>query len=149
MATGTEQTVADPETEMKPPTNFGAFVINSLAAMNRQSGTIDQAVLRQCLGLSSSYLVTDCTMNSAGGMGSWSVGLNRLVDVLVALHARGVLEHETVNEASKACSECWTVAGNWQGMEDCRDGVRGVAARLKKLLDENGRTYQGKAVYVP
>lgn len=134
---------------MKPPTDFAAFVINSLAAMNRQSGSIDQAVLRQCLGLSSSYLLTDGTMNSASGKGSWSAGLNRLVDVLVALHARGELEHETVNEASKACSECWTVAGNWVGMEECRDSVRGVAARLKKLLDENGRTYQGRAVYAP
>lgn len=80
---------------------------------------------------------------------SWTAGLNRLVDVLIALHSRGELELETVNAASKACSECWTVAGNWRGLEECKETVRRVAARLKGLLDENGSTFGGERVYVP
>jgi hypothetical protein len=88
-------------------------------------------------------------MNPAGGIVSWSAGFNRLVDILTVLHSREELELETVNAASKACSECWTVAGNWRGLEECKEGVRRVAARLKRLLDENGRTFGGERVYVP
>jgi ribosomal protein S14 len=117
--------------------------------MSRTSGVIDQGILRQCLGLSSSYLVTDSTMNPSGGLTSWHSGFNRLVDVLVALHARNELEPDTVSAASKACSECWTAAGAWREMEHCRESVRHVAIRLKGILDENGRTYQGGRVYVP
>ncbi|THH06360.1 hypothetical protein EW146_g9634 [Bondarzewia mesenterica] len=137
------------QTHMRPPTDYGAFVVNVLSNITRRSAGIDQQVLRQCLEMSSSYLVTDTTMNPTGGIASWIMGFNRLVDVLVALHARGELEPETVNAASKACSECWTVAGSWRGLDECRDGVRTVAGRLKKLLDENGRTFHGESVYVP
>lgn len=28
-------------------------------------------------------------------------------------------------------------------MEDCREGVRTIAGKLKKLLDDDGRTYRG------
>jgi hypothetical protein len=132
-----------------PPTNYETYVVEVLSSMRRTSSTIDQAALRQCLGLSSSYLVSDTTMNPTSGIASWSAGLNRLVDVLTALHTRGELELETVNVASKTCSECWTVAGNWRGLEECREDVRQVAIRLKTLLDENGRTYGGERVYVP
>ncbi len=69
------------------------------------------------------------------------------MDVVVALHARGELELESLSEASKACSECWTAAGTWRGMEDCREGVRTIAGKLKKLLDEGGRTYRGMGEY--
>lgn len=34
-------------------------------------------------------------------------------------------------------------------MEDCRQGVRANAGKLKKLLDEGGRTYQGGCVRIP
>lgn len=88
-------------------------------------------------------------MNPAGGIASWSAGFNRLVEILTALRSRGELELETVNAASKACSECWTVAGNWRGMDECREVVRQVAGRLKRLLDENGSTFGGQEVYVP
>lgn len=117
--------------------------------MTRESGTVDQTLLRHCIGLSSSYLVTDTSMNPEHGISTWYVGFSRLVDVLVALHARGELEVETVNQASKACSECWSVAGSWRGLDECREGVRAVAGRLKRLLDENGRTYRGETVYAP
>ncbi|EPQ59260.1 hypothetical protein GLOTRDRAFT_70539 [Gloeophyllum trabeum ATCC 11539] len=132
-----------------PATDYGAFVVGVLGRMTREKGTIDQRMLRQCLGLSSSYLLTDTSMNPDTGITTWATGFHRLVDVLVALHARGELELETVNEASKACSECWNVSGAWKGMEGCREGVRGVAAKLKSLLDENGRTYRGERVYTP
>ncbi|TFY60891.1 hypothetical protein EVG20_g7257 [Dentipellis fragilis] len=134
---------------MKPSTSYEGTVLSVLSRMTRQSEGVRQDVLRQCLGLSSSYLVTDTTMNPAGGAASWMVGFNRLVDVMFALHGRGELELETVNAASKACSECWSVTGNWTGLEECRETIRGVAERLKRLLDENGRTYEGAAVYVP
>lgn len=32
-------------------------------------------------------------------------------------------------------------------MEDCRVGVRTIAGKLRKLLDEGGRTYRGMCVY--
>jgi hypothetical protein len=132
-----------------PPTNYETYVVEVMSSMTRTSSTIDQAALRQCLGLSSSYLVSDTTMNPTSGIASWSAGFSRLVDILTALHSRGELELETVNAASKACSECWTVAGNWRGMDECREGVRQVAFRLKRLLDENGSTYGGERVYMP
>lgn len=88
-------------------------------------------------------------MNSERGLSTWSTGFNNLVEVLVALHVRGELELETVNQASMACSECWGVAGTWRGLEECKECVRGVAVKLRSLLDENGRTYKGERVYAP
>ncbi len=41
------------------------------------------------------------------------------------------------------------MAGNWGVLEGAKECVRKVAARLKVLLDENGRTYRGEDVYVP
>jgi hypothetical protein len=117
--------------------------------MKTKSSIIDQSVLRQCLEHAASYLLTDTTTNPTGGINTWSAGLNRLVDILTALHAREELELETVNSASRACSECWTVAGNWRGLDESRECVRSVAVRLKTLLDENGRTFGGEMVYVP
>ena len=117
--------------------------------MTRTSGTIDQRVLRQCLGLASSYLVTDSTMSPSTGLTSWNNGFNRLVDLLVVLHARNELELDTISAASKACSECWTATDNWAEVEDCKENVRAIAVRLKGILDENGRTYRGGRVYVP
>ena len=137
------------ETSMRPPTNYAAFVTGVLGDMTHQSAAVDQRVLCHCLELASSYLVTDATMNSANGISTWITGFSRLVSVLEALHIRGELELDTVNAASKACSECWTVAGSWRDLHDSREGVRGVAGRLKRLLDENGRTFQGARVYVP
>lgn len=132
-----------------PPTDYGAFVLQMLPRMSQPSGSVNQSVLRQCLGLSSSYLVTDTTMDPDRGLASWHTGFNRLIDVVVALHTRGELELATINDASKACSECWTVAGSWRDMEGGRDSVKGVAARLKTLLDQNGKTYRGGRIYVP
>ena len=117
--------------------------------MTATSSTIDQGVVRKCLGLSSSYLITDTATNPTDGMSSWCAGLSQIVDVLTALHSRDELELETINAASRACSECWTVAGNWREYEGGRECVKKVAIRLKALLDENGRTYKGEAVYVP
>ncbi|OBZ70444.1 hypothetical protein A0H81_10045 [Grifola frondosa] len=137
------QQLPSEEAPRSPPTDYGHFVLVVLSRMTRMSGAIDQRVLRNCLKLSSSYLVTDITMSPDHGLRSWDTGFNRLVDVMVALHKRGELELETVSEASKACSECWSVAGSWREMDECKDGVKGVAMRLKGLLDENGKTYRG------
>jgi hypothetical protein len=131
------------------PTSFETYVVEVLNSMTARSSTIDQEVVRKCLGLSSSYLISDTSTNPTEGMSSWGAGLNHIVDVLTALHSRGELELETINAASRACSECWTVAGNWRALEGGRECVRKVAIQLKSLLDENGRTYKGEAVYVP
>lgn len=111
--------------------------------------TIDQEKLRKCISLSSSYLIADSCMDPDNGVNTWFVGFSRLIDVIVALHVRSELDIETMNAASKACSECWSVSGAWKGLEECRDGIRKVAVKLKRLLDENGRTYLGERVYAP
>ncbi|KAI5124998.1 hypothetical protein M0805_007422 [Coniferiporia weirii] len=136
-------------TSVSEPTNFGKIVVNALSAMTKSSGTIDQRILRMYLTMAPSYLVMDSSMNPEGGVASWKTGFHRLVDVLVALHKRGELQLETVNEASKACSECWSAAGSWRGLEDCKETVREIAGKLKTLLDANGRTFQGQQIYTP
>lgn len=134
---------------MTESTNFGDLVVNALKAMNEQEGTINQERLRMYLTLAPSYLLLDNSTNSSGGIASWSLGFRRLVAVLIPLHNLGKLELETVNAASKSCSECWSIASSWRNMENCRNTIREVAGELKNLLDENGRTYQGEQVYAP
>jgi len=108
-------------------------------------------MLRFFISLSPSYIIHDTTTKATAGEGiqKWSLGFHRLVDVLLALHAQGVLELETVNEASKACSEVWSVTGCWSECHGGRDGVRSVASRLKSILDADGQSYGGQKVYVP
>lgn len=130
-------------------TDFATYVIEVLSHTTRESQPLDQDVLRQCLGLASSFLVTDVTMNPDQGMKTWTVGFNRLIDLVVALHAINALQVETIDAASKACSECWSAAGAWRGFEECKEGVRAVATKLKKLLDPDGTTYRGHAIYAP
>ncbi|KAH7914335.1 hypothetical protein BJ138DRAFT_1079698 [Hygrophoropsis aurantiaca] len=138
------------EAQHSEPTDYGRFVVHVLGRMTRETGGIDQSILRRAIRLASSYLVTDASTSPEQGIVTWYTGFNRLVDVLVVLHNRGDLELETVNEASKACSECWSVAGTWRGLEECREGVREVAGKLKRLLDEpSRRTYKGHKVYAP
>ncbi|KAF7352774.1 hypothetical protein MVEN_01244000 [Mycena venus] len=137
-----------------PCTDFSRFVLDAIKSSSNTGERVkklDQSILRAAFSLASSFLVTDTSTNSDPHVGcdTWFVGLNHLVDLLVALHAREELELETVNAASRACSECWTVAGTWRGLEECREGVRKVGAKLKKLLDENGFTYRGEHVYSP
>ncbi|KAJ7276424.1 hypothetical protein B0H12DRAFT_1005626, partial [Mycena haematopus] len=140
-------------------TDFSRFVLNAIKSSNKaeeRPKTLDQSILRTALSLASSFLVTDTSTNSdpQAGSDTWFMGLNQLVDLLVALHARDELEVETVNAASKVIlmentAECWMVAGTWRGLEEARDGVRTVGAKIKKLLDENGFTYRGQHVYSP
>lgn len=73
----------------------------------------------------------------------------RLIDITVALHSKNELELETMNVASQSCSECWSVAAGWRGLEPAREIIRKVAMKLKRLLDENGKTYHGERVYAP
>lgn len=102
-------------------------MVNVLAGMTRNNSAIDQRILRMYLSLAPSYLVLDTTMNTEGGITSWNLGFNRLVDVMVALHKRGELDLETVNDASRACSECWSVSGSWRGLDRCRDMIRSAS----------------------
>ena len=133
-----------------PHIDFHTAVVNSLGAMTRTSGSIDQTMLRRLLMLTPAYLIMENTINSDGGLARWSAGFNRLVDVVLALHKKEQLETETVNEASKACSECWSVSGTYRGATmDGRDVVRGIGVRLKTILDADGRKYRGERVYAP
>ncbi|KAF8913917.1 hypothetical protein CPB84DRAFT_1956717 [Gymnopilus junonius] len=134
-----------------PPTDFATFVTNTLARASRSSDstTIDQAILRKCILLASSFLITDTTTDADRGIATWFAGLSRLVDLVIVLHKREELELETINCASKACSECWTAAGNWSGLAECRSRVRDIGGKLKKILDPNERTYRGERVYAP
>ncbi|KAL5530148.1 hypothetical protein ACEPAF_6405 [Sanghuangporus sanghuang] len=134
---------------MTEPTNFGKIIVDALAAMTKNEGAIDQRLLRMYLTMTPSYLVMDTSMNSEGGLASWRTGFIRLVDILTALHKRGELELETVNEASRACSECWGISGSWRGLDECKETIREVAGKLKTLLDANGRTFQGQQIYTP
>lgn len=103
------------------------------------------------MGLAPSYLILDTTTlsSSAVGIQTWSSGFHRLVDIMLVLHAREQLELETINTASQSCSECWTMTGSFNGLEEARKGVRGIAARLRSILDSNGIEYKGEKVYVP
>ena len=143
------QAAPTPPQELTTPTDYGQYVVEAIAKQNQLTGNVDRAVLEHCLGLSSSFLMTDVTMNPATGLASWNAGFHRLVDIMVVLHKKGQLELSTVNAASKACSECWSIAGSWRNMEDVRQCVKNVAAKLQSLLDENGRTYGGNRVYTP
>ena len=134
---------------MPTHTDYSTFVTRVIAKMTQATGSIDQRALQRCLALASSYLVTDTSTDPDHGLNTWQTGFNRLVDVIVALNARGELDVATVSAASKACSECWSVAGTWRETEVSRDGVREIAKRLKEILDENGRTYHGERIYVP
>ncbi|KAF5320781.1 hypothetical protein D9619_000920 [Psilocybe cf. subviscida] len=134
-----------------PPTDFAAFVTEILARESRASDstTINQDILRRCLHLASSFFVTDTTTNPERGISTWSSGLNRLVDLVLVLHRRNELALETLDAASRACSECWTAAGSWRVLEEGRTHVREAGQRLKKILDENQRTYKGERIYSP
>ena len=144
-----QQATPTPPQEPTTPTDYGQYVVDILSKQNQLTGNVDQAVLRNCLGLSSSFLITDVTMNPSTGLASWNVGFHRLVDIMVALHRKEQLELATVNAASKACSECWSVAGSWRNMEEVRQCVKNIATKLQGILDENGSTYGGNRVYAP
>lgn len=135
--------------DLNPPTDYGAFVVQVLTRMTQDSQSIDQTILRQCIGLSPSFLSSDTTMNPDSGIHTWFTGFNQLVDVMVALHLKEELELETLNTASRACSECWSIAGSFRGLEEGTAGVRKVALKLKRLLDPSGTTYRGEKVYAP
>ena len=133
-----------------PHVDFQSAVVYAIGSMTRTSGSIDQEMLRRLFMLTPAYLIVDNTINSEGGLARWSAGFNGLVDVVLALHKKEQLETETVNEASKACSECWSVSGTYRGLTtDGRAVVRGIGARLKTILDADGRKYKGERVYAP
>jgi len=149
-STQAEQVEEEPP---RPPTDYGQEVIDSMPIMTSKSGSIDQRILRYFIGLSPSYLLLDVTTGitntTTSGIETWNTGFLRLVDLLLALHLRGELELDTLNEASRACSQCWTVASSWPagGVGDqSREKVRHVAGKLRGILDPNRRTYQGNCL---
>ncbi|KAG8747526.1 hypothetical protein FRC10_000662 [Ceratobasidium sp. 414] len=131
--------------------SYEEYVVRVVSQMTKAKGAIDQTSLRTTMGLAASYLILDTTMlsSSAVGIQTWSSGFHKLVDIMLALHARDQLELATVNAASQSCSECWTMTCSFNGLEEARAGVRSIAARLQSILDPNGIEYKGETVYVP
>ena len=86
------------------------------------------------------------SLNPMNGIMLWTKGLQQLIDILKVLHSNGELEPETMNAASKACSECWMVAEGWEDLGGGKAGVSRAAAQLKGLSDEND-TFRGEKVY--
>jgi len=86
------------------------------------------------------------------GLRSWSTGFRLLTDHILLLHSANLLHLDTLNEASRACSECWTITSSWPDRATAaqsRDVVRSIAEKLRSILDPNQLTYQGGLVYVP
>ena len=127
------------------------YVVRVISLTTKEKGLIDQVSIRTTVGLASSYLILDTTTLSSSSMGvqTWMRGFHKLVDVMLALHTLGTLELETVNTASRSCSDCWSLTSSFAGLEEARAGVRGIAARLQGILDPNGTEYKGEKVYVP
>jgi len=122
-----------------------------LKSISLSRSSLDQAQLRTYIMLASSFLALDTSLEEhpQNGIATWRLGWDRIVDLLTALHYREELEVATVNAASRALSECWSVSGSYRGLEGGRDGVREIATRIKKLLDEDGVRYKGQIIYVP
>ncbi|KAJ1308621.1 hypothetical protein OPQ81_004319 [Rhizoctonia solani] len=132
------------------PVSYEEYVIRVTAIMTKEKGSIDQPSLCRAVGLAPSYLILDTTTlsSSTAGIQTWASGFHRLVDIMLVLHKREELQLETLNCASQACSECWTMTCAFQGLQDARAGVRSIAARLQSILDPNGIEYKGEKVYV-
>jgi hypothetical protein len=149
-----------PATIHRPPTDYQRTVIES-------DNSDDQESVRYLLALASAHLISDITTNiktdtesdqlkrgqaAAAGLETWSKGFYLLADHILRLHNANELHLDTLNEASRACSECWMVAASWPAGvlgEQSRDVVRKIAAMLRSILDPNRTTYRGGLVYVP
>ncbi|KAG9012653.1 hypothetical protein FRB94_005263 [Tulasnella sp. JGI-2019a] len=129
--------------------NYNSTVIHILGRISA-SGTIDQTKLRQLVILAPSYLVLDSTTypTTAEGVAEWSQGMNRICDVVIALHRKSALDLETLNEVSRSCAESWVICGSWRGLDSGRTAIQRVAGRLKEnVLDADGVRYKGETVY--
>lgn len=62
------------------------------------------------------------------------------MDVLAALHASSQLELETVQAVNAVLSECWSNTFTIQGTDFAQDKIKGLAGRLRKLLDNGEST---------
>ncbi|KZT53323.1 hypothetical protein CALCODRAFT_474882 [Calocera cornea HHB12733] len=113
------------------------------------SGPIDQSLLRRWLALAPTFLLLDASTHpSPQGLASWQLGLRLLINLMLALHSRGQLEWETMNAASKALAECWSISLCWTGLEGAKGAVQGAGGRLKAVLDRDDPTrYRGRALY--
>jgi len=132
--------------------SFNDAVLKILSRRTQSSGTIDQKELRNVIALAPSYLLVDSTVHptTADGVNQWALGFNRLCEVIIALHRKSDLELETLNEASRACAEAWSICGSWRGLDAGRNVIGNISTRLREnVLDPDGVSYKGQAVYVP
>lgn len=85
-------------------------------------------------------------MNPETGLETWSIGLGRLIDIILSLHRANALEVETMREAASTLRECWTAGGNFPGLEDSRKRIREDGQKLKNLLDDKQQIYKGERI---
>jgi len=143
---------------LDPSTNFTyeRGVLSALARMREPPpsggppGPIDQLRLQRWLALAPSYLMHDhaTAPSPEEGVLAWAQGVHALVGVLQHLHARGELQWETMDCASRAFAESWSAARCWLGMERAREAILAAGERLRGLLDrEDSTRYRGRKVY--
>ncbi|KZO98185.1 hypothetical protein CALVIDRAFT_479224 [Calocera viscosa TUFC12733] len=112
-------------------------------------GRVDQTLLRRWLTLTPTFLLLDSSSHpSPSGLLSWQLGLQALINLMLALHTRNQLEWETMNAASRALAECWSICLCWTGMELAKGAVQGAGGKLKAVLDRDDPTrYKGRPLY--
>ncbi|KAG8983603.1 hypothetical protein FRB90_005876 [Tulasnella sp. 427] len=127
--------------------NYNETALKVLSNMTQNGGSIVQKDIRQLIALSPSYLIVDSTVHQTDGVSQWALGLNRICETL---HRKGELELETLNEMSRACAEAWSITSSWRGMEKGKTVIGDLSARLREnVLDPDGLSYKGEAIYVP
>lgn len=85
-------------------------------------------------------------MNPDTGLQTWSNGLSRLIEIIVALHRTDALEIETMRAAALALRECWTAGGSFPGLEWSRERVRQDGLKLKNLCGSDPNRYKGEVI---
>jgi hypothetical protein len=102
----------------------------------------NQETIRAYIALASSFLMLDAAPQNSPetGITQWALGFERIMDVVAALHASSLLDVETVQAVNGALSESWSNTDTIQGTEFAQEKIKGLAGRLRKLLDNGEST---------
>jgi len=130
-------------TEASASTTEASSPTSAQSQAEQPTSSIDQNLLRECIRLAGSFLLTDTSMNPEGGLQTWSTGMKQLVEVVIALHKTGTLEVATMAVTSKACEECWVNSMNFPGLRGASTLMKELGLRLRDLLDEDKKSYKG------
>ncbi|EJU06402.1 hypothetical protein DACRYDRAFT_19572 [Dacryopinax primogenitus] len=132
-----------------PASSATSATLSGIMVPTEPRETIDQVVLRRWLLLLPTFLLLDTSTHPApSGLLSWQLGLHSLISLMLALHAQDQLEWDTMNAASRALAECWSISLCWNGMEAAKGVVQSAGGRLKAVLDKDDPTrYKGRLLY--